>query len=46
MNSGQFSEAIDQYNEAVLLAEFDSKPHTMALANRAMAWIKVQVSIL
>ena len=45
LKMNQVNEAIEQYNESVLFAEFDSRPYALALANRAMAWMKVRVSI-
>ena len=45
LKMGHVNEAIEQYNEAVLFAEIHSRPYALALANRAMAWIKVRVSI-
>jgi hypothetical protein len=42
LQQDKLSEAVAEYNEAVLWAEFNSEPYALALANRAMAWIKVQ----
>ena len=46
LKNEKVSEAINEYNEAVLWAEFQSKPYALALANRSMAWIKIKERIL
>ena len=45
LNDGQLDEAVAQYNEAVLFAPLNSKSYALALANRAMAWMKFQVRL-
>ena len=46
LNDGQLDEAVAQYNEAVLFAQLNSKSYALALANRALAWMKFQVGIM
>ena len=46
LQQGKLSEAVAVYNEAVLWAEFNSEPYALALANRAMTWIKVKERII
>lgn len=43
LQSDQPSEAVEAYNEAILFAEWGSLPYALALANRAVAWMKVKV---
>lgn len=45
LENSKLSESVNQYNEAVLFAEFESKPYSLALANRSMAWIKLKERI-
>ena len=42
MKVGQWSKALSHYNEAVICAETNSQNLSMALANRAFLWMKLE----
>ena len=42
MKVGQLSKALSHYNEAVICAETNSQNLSMALANRAFLWMKLE----